>query len=103
MQENEVFIIAITSTKIKGSPTDEYPVVRELRKKHGYTVKAVAFKGPLSRVVLACAKNEIRQSCQVYILVFYGLFSVLVFGATDSYRLAEKKLKKWSKAQKRLG
>ncbi|OGH72010.1 MAG: DNA polymerase III subunit beta [Candidatus Magasanikbacteria bacterium RIFCSPLOWO2_01_FULL_43_20b] len=94
LQENEVFIkCGNSSTKIKGTPADEYPVVPEIEEKHAYTVNAEMFKDSLSRVVLACAKNEIRPELSgVYFGLFTERYPGLLVAATDSYRLAEKKL-----------
>lgn len=93
LQENELFIkCGSSSTKIKGAPADEYPVVPEIDEQHAYVVNAEKFKDTLSRVVFACAKNEIRPELSG---VYFGLFTErhggLIVAATDSYRLAEKK------------
>ncbi len=95
LQENELAIhCGNSSTKIKGIPADEYPVVPEVEEKHGYTIKTVEFKKALTQTVLACAKNEIRPELSgVYFGLFTDYFPGLVLAATDSYRLAEKKLK----------
>lgn len=95
LQENELTIrCGNSSTKIKGMPADEYPVVPEVEEKHGYTIKTDEFKKALAQTVLACAKNEIRPELSgVYFGLFTDYFSGLVLAATDSYRLAEKKIK----------
>lgn len=94
LQENELKIkCGNSSTKIKGMPADEYPVVPEVEEKHGYAVKTEEFKKALAQTVLACAKNEIRPELSgVYFGLFTDYFNGLVLAATDSYRLAEKKI-----------
>ena len=93
-QENEIFIkCGKSSTKIKGMDAEDYPVVPGIEEEHPYVVGADDFKNSLSQVVIACAKNEIRPELSG---VFFGFFvndnKGLTLAATDSYRLAEKKL-----------
>ncbi len=94
LQENELLIkCGTSSTKIKGAPADEYPVVPEVEEKFGYVVKVDNFKTSLSQVVVATAKNEIRPELSgVYFGLFTDHYEGLVLAATDSYRLSEKKL-----------
>lgn len=94
LQENELKIKCGTSaTKIKGIPAEEYPVVPDVEEKHGYAVKTDEFKKALAQTILACAKNEIRPELSgIYFGLFTDYFSGLVLAATDSYRLAEKKI-----------
>lgn len=94
LQENELSIkCANSATKIKGSPAEEYPIVPEVEEKHSYVLEAIDFKRALSEVVFSAAKNEIRPELSG---IYFGLFgerhSGLVMAATDSYRLAERKV-----------
>lgn len=95
LKENELEIkCGSSSTKIKGSPADEYPVVPGIEEKHAYVVEAENFKNSLGQVVVAAAKNEIRPELSgVYFGLFTDYYDGLVMAATDSYRLAEKKIK----------
>ncbi len=95
MQENEVKITCgSSSTKIKGAPADEYPVVPEIEEEHAYVVEAEKFKSSLGQVVIAAAKNEIRPELSgVYFGLFNERFKGLLLAATDSYRLAEKQVR----------
>lgn len=95
LKENELVIkCANSSTKIKGSPADEYPVVPDVEEEHTYVVNADNFRESLSQVVFAAAKNEIRPELSgVFCGFFTDRFDGLLIAATDSYRLAEKKLK----------
>lgn len=93
-QDNEMFIkCGKSSTKIKGMDAEDYPVVPSFEEEHPYVVEVNNFKQSLSQVVVACAKNEIRPELSG---VSFGFFtnnvSGLVLAATDSYRLAEKRL-----------
>ena len=95
LKENELSIkCGNSATKIKGSPSDEYPVVPEVEESHAYTIKADDLKSAMSQAVIASAKNEIRPELAG---VYFGFFGEnndgLVLAATDSYRLAEKKIK----------
>ncbi len=92
--DNELSIkCASSSTKIKGSPADEYPIVPVIEEKHAYTVDVNDFKDALSQVVFAAAKNEIRPELSgVYFGLFTERFQGLILAATDSYRLAERRV-----------
>lgn len=94
LEGNELHIISgTTSTKIKGTPADEFPVFPEIEAEKNYTLLAEPFRQALSDVVIATAKNEIRPELSgVYAGFFTERFGGLVMAATDSYRLAEKKL-----------
>ncbi len=95
LQENELAIkCGSSATKIKGAPSDEYPVVPEVEEQNSYVLEVDTLKNSLSQTVLAAAKNEIRPELSG---VYFGFFTErnkgLVLAATDSYRLAEKKVK----------
>jgi len=94
LKENEVKITCgSSSTKIKGSSSDDYPVVPEVEEKHSYLLESDDFKNSLSQVVIATAKNEIRPELSgVFFNLFDEKFKGLTMAATDSYRLAEKKM-----------
>src|SRR3989339_1104195 len=94
LEGNELKInCGTSSTKIKGMPADEYPVVPEVEENHAYAIKVDDLKKGLSQVVMAVAKNEIRpELAGVYLGFFTDRFPGLILAATDSYRLAEKKL-----------
>ena len=94
LEENELLIVCgSSSTKIKGMPSDEFPVIPDIDEQHAYTIPASDFKDALQKTVIAASKNEIRPelagiSCQFFPERYEGL----ILAATDSYRLAEKKL-----------
>lgn len=93
-QDNEIFIkCGKSSTKIKGIDAEDYPVVPGIEEEHPYVVEVDNFKNSLSQVVIACAKNEIRPELSgIFFGFFTNDFQGLTLAATDSYRLAEKKL-----------
>lgn len=82
-----------SSTKIKGVSADEYPVMPDIEEKQSYVLGVDDFKGALSQVVFAASKNEIRPELSgIYFGFFTDRYPGLVLAATDSYRLAEKKV-----------
>jgi DNA polymerase III subunit beta len=89
--ENELVVsCGSSSTKIKGSPADEYPVMPEVEDINTYTIEVTRLRDGLSKTVVAAAKNEIRPELSgVYAGFFTERFGGLVLAATDSYRLAE--------------
>jgi len=94
LQENELNIqCGSSATKIKGMPAEDYPVVPEVEEDHAYVLGTKDFKEALAQTVVAAARNEIRPELSG---VYFGLLSNdnkgMVMAATDSYRLAERKL-----------
>ncbi len=79
-----------SSTKIKGTSAEEYPVIPDVEEQHAYALSAKLLKDALSRVVFAAAKNEIRPELSgIYMGFFAKEKTGLTMAATDSYRLAE--------------
>jgi len=91
LEENELRIKAGSSkTKIKGIPSEEYPVLPRIEEQHAYSLDVTQFKDNISRTIVAVAKNEIRPELSGIFCNFFGeQFQGLVMAATDSYRLAE--------------
>lgn len=82
-----------SSTKIKGAPADEYPVIPDIEETHGYTIVTEPLKEALSKTVVAVAKNEIRPELSGVLFQFFSdRYAGLLLAATDSYRLAEKRV-----------
>lgn len=94
LQDNELSIHCNTSsTKIKGAPAEEYPIVPGVEEKHAYVLDTNDLKQALSETVFAAAKNEIRPELSgVFLGLFTDRYQGLVVAATDSYRLAERRL-----------
>jgi DNA polymerase-3 subunit beta len=94
LKNNELEVICgRSSTSIKGSPADEFPVVPAGSEGRGYLVDVESFKKGLNQVVHAAAKNEIRPELAGVFFGFNEDTGYLTMAATDSYRLAEKKIK----------
>lgn len=82
-----------TTTKIKGMAADEFPVIPAVETGKGYVLKAKDFKEGLQNVLPAAAKNDIRPELAGICFGFnVNKAGGLVLAATDSYRLAERKL-----------
>ncbi len=94
LEGNEVVVKCKNSaTKIKGASAEDYPVMPEVEEKNSYVLGVDDFKNSLSQVVFSAAKNEIRPELSgVYFGFFTERFFGLLLAATDSYRLAEKKI-----------
>ncbi len=94
LKENELEVRAgSSSTKIKGQSDEEFPVIPEIEENHHYLLDAQLFKDSLSKVLIAAARNEIRpELAGTYFGLLTGGNKELVLAATDSYRLAEKKI-----------
>jgi DNA polymerase-3 subunit beta len=91
---NELLVrCAKSTTKIKGGPADEFPIIPTLEEGKGFSVGTNDLKSALSQVLPAVAKNEIRPELAG---VFFGFSTEggnkLTLAATDSYRLAERVL-----------
>ncbi len=94
LEGNEVVVkCGSSSTKIKGASAEDYPVMPDVEETQSYVLSVEEFKDSLSKVVFAAAKNEIRPELSgVYFGFFTERYAGLVLAATDSYRLAEKKV-----------
>lgn len=95
VKENELLVVCGKSTtKIKGSPAEDFPVIPAAEGNKGFVVEAEEFKKALSQVLPALAKNDIRPELSGMFLGFnQGAAGELVLAGTDSYRLAEKRIK----------
>ncbi len=94
LKDNELSVVCGRSaTKIKGAPADEFPVIPAMNEGKGFALLARDFKKGLSEVAVSTAKSDIRPELSgVYFGFNVGGDKVLTLAATDSYRLAEKKL-----------
>jgi len=74
-------------------PAEDYPVIPTLTEGNGYLLAAEDLKHALDQVNIAAARNDIRPELSGVFFGFNGDNSgQLVLAATDSYRLAEKKI-----------
>lgn len=87
-------------SSINGISAEEFPLIPEIKSEPVLTVPAADFRDGLLQVVPAASLDEARPVLSgVYL---YIEESKLVMVATDSYRLAEKKLKLKGKSQGKL-
>ncbi len=94
VKESELLVkCGKSATKIKGTSAEDFPVIPAIPNGKGYLVEAVLFKDALNKVLPAVAKNDIRPELSGLFAFFDTENKQLVLAATDSYRLAEKKLK----------
>lgn len=77
-------------TKIKGENSEEYPVLPSVEKKQFFSFNLNSFKSSLSEVIFSVANNETRIELSGVFFEFNE--EKLILAATDSYRLAEKKV-----------
>lgn len=94
-QGNEIHVTSgTTTTKIKGIPADDYPVIPVVDGGVDYQILVNPFKDALTKVVFSASKNEIRPELSG---IYFGFSTPryeagLVMASTDSYRLSEKKV-----------
>jgi DNA polymerase-3 subunit beta len=79
-----------STTKIKCISADEFPLIPKIEKSHELTVKIDDLYGAINEAVFAASLNTSRPVLSGVLLVVDGGQIKLV--ATDSYRLAEKKV-----------
>ncbi len=77
-------------SKIKGESAAEYPILPEMDKVKEYTVKTTEFKEGLQQVAFAASLDDTRP--EISGILFNFKDGDLTLAATDSYRLAEKKI-----------
>jgi DNA polymerase-3 subunit beta len=78
-------------TKIKGNNAEEFPLIPQVEKKNPYICRVEDLIGAFSQVLFAVSVSETRPEISGIYLNFSN--STLTLAATDSYRLAEKKIK----------
>jgi len=75
---------------INGTPADDYPVIPTIKEGVKWSIPAKTLKNALNKVILAASSDEARPVLTgVY---FHTYKNNLYLVATDSYRLAEKKV-----------
>lgn len=76
------------STKIKGQPAADFPLIPQIEKNNPYILNSDGFRQAISQVIFAVSVNEARPEINGVSFNFSG--DKLTLAATDSYRLAEK-------------
>ncbi|MFH1233685.1 MAG: DNA polymerase III subunit beta [Patescibacteria group bacterium] len=77
--------------KIKGQSAEDFPLIPEVNKENYYSAQIEEFKKAVSQVVFAVSLSESKPELSGVAFSFNN--NTLVLAATDSYRLAEKKIK----------
>ncbi|MBI2416192.1 MAG: DNA polymerase III subunit beta [Candidatus Kerfeldbacteria bacterium] len=77
-------------TQIKGEEATEFPLLPDIEREHSYTINRVALELGLQQTVIAASVDETRPEIAGVLFSFQN--NKLTLAATDSYRLAEKKL-----------
>jgi DNA polymerase-3 subunit beta len=91
-KENNIKIeCANYKTKIKGMSAEEYPIIPKVDNDLSIIIDVNEFKKALAQVIFAVSGNESRLELTGVLFEFNK--DVLIVAATDSYRLAEKKIK----------
>ena len=88
------------NTKIKGQNPEEFPLIPEIENSETYLVKVLNLKKSLSQVIFATSNSETRL--ELTGVLFEVIDSELLLVATDSYRLAERKVKLEEKGKKNI-
>src|SRR4030042_2504829 len=81
------------STKIKGNPSSDFPLIPSIKKEESASVEVAIsdLRSAAQQVIFAIAPNEARPEISgIYIS---AKDNSLTLAATDSFRLAEKKIK----------
>jgi DNA polymerase-3 subunit beta len=78
-------------TKIKGNSPEEFPLIPQVNKKEAYSCLINDILKAFSQVLLAVSVSETRP--EIAGVYFNFKDDILTLAATDSYRLAEKKIK----------
>ncbi len=76
--------------KAKGQSAEEFPLIPEVDKGACFSAQADEVKKAISQVIFATAASETRLELSGVLFAFAG--NNLTVAATDSYRLAEKKI-----------
>jgi len=86
-------------TKIKGEDASDFPLIPEVPREEKYLTKTQDLKEALSQVVFATSLDETR--IEISGILFNFNKNGLTLAATDSYRLAEKKIASQEKSKER--
>ncbi|MDD5749420.1 MAG: DNA polymerase III subunit beta [Patescibacteria group bacterium] len=78
-------------TIIKGLDADDFPLIPEIEKDNKIEISCAALKKSLSQVIFAASSDPSR--IEINAVNFSFKKGELILAATDSYRLAEKKIK----------
>lgn len=91
VNENIIIDCENYKTKIKGVSAEDFPLIPKIERNDCCKVNLEEFKKAISQVAFAASTNENRIELSGVLFTFSN--NELVLAATDSYRLAEKKIK----------
>ena len=93
LRDNELHLTCgNSSTKIKGTSAEEFPVIPHIEEGTEYQINASLYRDALAKTIVAVAKNEIRPELSGICFRFFSpSYDGFLLAATDSYRLAEKR------------
>ncbi len=92
LKNNELKLSSKNSeTRIKGMGSSDFPVVPQIETKQTFKVFSSFLKEALDKINFAVSTNELRP--EISGVLFKFLQNELILVGTDSFRLAEKKLK----------
>lgn len=98
VEGNNLSIISVSSnTKIKCISADEFPLIPKIEKGQEFSVKINDLQTSINETVFAASTNTSRPVLSGVLLIVNG--DNIRLAATDSYRLAEKKLKAVNKCE----
>lgn len=91
--KNQILEIRTLATKagIKTFPSEDFPIIPEINDDKSFSIPARDLIFGIRSVIYAAATGSIKPELSSVSLTHEGEF--LVFAATDSFRLAEKKIK----------
>ncbi len=87
-------------TSIKGLLAEDFPLIPEIEKENELSIDAVKFKQALSQTAFAASLDSSRA--EINAVNFKFAKNELVLASTDSYRLAEKRIKINNNQEKEL-
>jgi len=92
VKENKISIKCDNyKTKIAGQSAEDFPLIPQVEKDEEIIINAEEFKKGVAQVIFAVSTNETRL--ELTGILFDFIDGHLIMAATDSYRLAEKKIK----------
>ncbi|MES2213833.1 MAG: DNA polymerase III subunit beta [Patescibacteria group bacterium] len=91
--EGQVLKVKTGSTEalIKTLPTEDFPIIPQIKDDEGFSMPAKDLVLGLRSVVYAAAQGSMKPELSSVCVAYEG--NELVFAATDSFRLAEKRIK----------
>lgn len=80
-------------TKIKTAQVEEFPLIPSVKEENKIVINKEEFKNSLSQVLFSVSMDETRVELSGILLRYSQSTKTMEVVATDSYRLAEKKIK----------